>query len=62
MMNRLRLLSAFQTLTFPSGAFGVTHRFAKQLILELTGVEPGDGPFLPGRTLEQYLEQIGVKP
>jgi hypothetical protein len=52
----LRLMSAFQVLTVPSGAMGVTHKRAKEVIFEITGKRVRSiAGFKPGVTLEAYL-------
>ena len=39
-IDALRLLSAFQVLRLPSGMYGVTHKRARQVITEMTGLTP----------------------
>jgi len=39
-IDALRLLSAFQVLRLPSGMYGVTHKRARQVISEMTGLTP----------------------
>jgi hypothetical protein len=57
-MDRIKLLSAFQVLALPEGAYGVTHERARDVISELTGIRPVDKPPPVGRTLEQYIEWL----
>lgn len=58
--DRLRLLAAFQVLTMPSGCFRVTHKVAKQIILELTGKKAHHTEhYKADFSLEQYLEVHG---
>lgn len=61
-LEGLRLLSAFQVLSLPSGMMGVTHKRARQVIVEMTGQKPPKGP-LPkaGTDLAGYLSwHLGV--
>lgn len=56
-MDRVQLLAAFQTLTMPEGAYGVTHERAREVILEQTGVEPVGTPAV-GKDLDDYLDWL----
>jgi len=61
LIERLRLLSAFQVLSLPTGAMGVTHKRAKTVILEMTGKTPPKKAQPPvGGTLESYIEWINT--
>lgn len=61
----LQLLSAFQALAMPSGAYGVTHQQAAKLIQKLTGKKPpkGSPPKPPQgvRALDFYLDWLHSK-
>jgi hypothetical protein len=39
-LDELRLLSAFQALRLWSGAYGVTHKRAREVIFKITGLMP----------------------
>jgi hypothetical protein len=55
-LESLRLLSAFQILSVPSGMMGVTHKRAREVIAEMTGKAPERGTkFPPGASLESLL-------
>mgnify|MGYP001582536377 CR=1 FL=1 len=55
-LDGLRLLSAFQVLSMPSGCMGVTHKRAREVIVELTGKKPVRGSMPPaGTSLAGYL-------
>lgn len=64
-MEALRLLSAFQVLTLHSGAYGVTHARARDVIAEMLGHRPirGRKPPMPPRGHEEplqfYLDWLG---
>ena len=54
----LRLLSAFQALCWDSGLFGVSHRQARDIIEDITGIRPvrGLNPEDTGcRDLQSYI-------
>lgn len=55
-LDSLRLLSAFQVLSVPSGMMGVTHKRAREVITEMTGKAPKRGTkFPPGASLADLL-------
>lgn len=55
-LDSLRLLSAFQVLSVPSGCMGVTHKRARQVVTEMTGKAPKRGTkFPPGASLADLL-------
>jgi hypothetical protein len=55
-LESLRLLSAFQVLSVPSGMMGVTHKRAREVITEMTGKSPKPGTkFPPGASLASLL-------
>jgi hypothetical protein len=55
-LDSIRLLSAFQVLSLPSGTLGVPHERAREVIAEMTGKAPQRGvKFHPGASLEDLL-------
>lgn len=55
-MDRTRLLTAFQVLSMPEGAYpGATHELAHYTIHELTGRFAQGRPPSGGRSLDEYL-------
>jgi len=53
--DSVRLLAAFQVLTLPSGAMGVPHKRAKEVIVELTGMKLPKGKPPVGADLATYV-------
>jgi hypothetical protein len=54
-LESCQLLAAFQVLTLPSGALGVSHKVAKAAVLTLTGRKVRGKPPKGTRDLSQFL-------
>lgn len=64
MMEKLRLLSAFQALEMMgkhgfTKAYGVNKTTARKIIFDITGIKIKRGQIPTGRSLEEYFDSIG---